>query len=50
ILRSYFITNNDIEFLEYENLPEQSWLSILLSKKIFESRVCNVLEHPSWSY
>ncbi|GKC83344.1 hypothetical protein Tco_1139061, partial [Tanacetum coccineum] len=34
-----FITKNDIEYLEYENPPEQSQLSILLSKKILKSRV-----------
>ncbi|GKC22168.1 hypothetical protein Tco_1024318 [Tanacetum coccineum] len=33
---------NDIKFLEQQNPPEQSWLSILLSKQ------CNVLEPRSW--
>ncbi|GKE14002.1 hypothetical protein Tco_1421579 [Tanacetum coccineum] len=35
IMASY----NDIKFLEEKNPSEQSQLSILLSKKIFESRV-----------
>ncbi|GJV70876.1 hypothetical protein Tco_1490871 [Tanacetum coccineum] len=32
IFCSFFITDNDIKFLEQQNPPEQSWLSILLSK------------------
>nr|GEZ65081.1 reverse transcriptase domain-containing protein [Tanacetum cinerariifolium] len=31
ILRSFFITNGDIKFLQEENPPEQPWLSILLA-------------------
>ncbi|GJR01555.1 hypothetical protein Tco_0506363 [Tanacetum coccineum] len=38
IFCSFFITDNDIKFLEQQNPPEQSWLSILLSKQ------CNVLD------
>ncbi|GJT03054.1 hypothetical protein Tco_0824223 [Tanacetum coccineum] len=33
IFCSFFITDNDIKFLEQQNLPEQSWLSILLTKR-----------------
>ncbi|GJY97624.1 hypothetical protein Tco_0514534 [Tanacetum coccineum] len=40
IFCSFYITDNDIKFLEQQNPPEQSWLSILLSKqeRIFKSR------------
>ncbi|GJX27517.1 hypothetical protein Tco_0233813 [Tanacetum coccineum] len=34
IFCSFFITDNDIKFLEQQNPPEQSWLSILLSKQV----------------
>ncbi|GJU63117.1 hypothetical protein Tco_1244952 [Tanacetum coccineum] len=42
IFCSFFITDNDIKFLEQQNLPEQSWLSILLSKQVFESRMVRI--------
>ncbi|GKB72416.1 hypothetical protein Tco_0933828 [Tanacetum coccineum] len=37
IFCSFFITDNYIKFLEQQNPPEQSWLSILLSKQVLES-------------
>ncbi|GKF61858.1 hypothetical protein Tco_0181912, partial [Tanacetum coccineum] len=38
----FFITDHDIKFLEQQNPPEQSWLSILLSEQILESRIVRI--------
>ncbi|GJS90196.1 hypothetical protein Tco_0772832 [Tanacetum coccineum] len=40
IFALFYSTDNDIKFLEQQNPPEQSWLSILLSKQVLESSVC----------
>ncbi|GJV83532.1 hypothetical protein Tco_1523430 [Tanacetum coccineum] len=42
--------DHDIKFLDQQNPPEQSRLSILLSKQVLKSRVCNVLEACGHSF
>ncbi|GKC57630.1 hypothetical protein Tco_1085228 [Tanacetum coccineum] len=38
ILCSFFVSDDNIEFLEQKDPPHQSWLSILLSEEILYSR------------
>ncbi|GJS31587.1 hypothetical protein Tco_0492207 [Tanacetum coccineum] len=47
ILCSFFVSDDNIEFLEQKDPPHQSWLSILLSEEILYSRmvVCLSFSH-----
>ncbi|GKD24289.1 hypothetical protein Tco_1230503 [Tanacetum coccineum] len=42
ILCSFFISDDNIEFLEQMDLPHQSWLSIFLSEEILYSRMVGI--------
>ncbi|GJV55246.1 hypothetical protein Tco_1456251 [Tanacetum coccineum] len=43
-LCSFFVSNDNIEFLEKKDPPHESWLSILFSEEILYSRMCVWLE------
>ncbi|GJS64779.1 hypothetical protein Tco_0679343 [Tanacetum coccineum] len=46
IFCSFFVSDDNIEFLEQKDPPHQSWLSILFSEEILYSRMC--AEASSW--
>ncbi|GJS73752.1 hypothetical protein Tco_0706593 [Tanacetum coccineum] len=42
ILCSFFVSNDNIEFLEQKDPPHQSWLSILFNEEILYSRMVGI--------
>ncbi|GJT03044.1 hypothetical protein Tco_0824213 [Tanacetum coccineum] len=45
IFCSFFVSDDNIEFLEQKDPPHQSWLSILFSKEILYSRMVGPVEN-----